>query len=93
MFLSEWREFPSAPCLAEKKRNLLTARVSMLLKSRSPLHASELVSFLVGLRTYQHPAIVTLFNIILFPLTYISVISTCELVVKSFTIIRNDLQW
>jgi len=34
MFLSEWREFPSAPCLAEKK-NLMTARVSMLLKSRT----------------------------------------------------------
>jgi len=36
MFLSEWREFPSAPCLAEKK-NLVTARVSMLLKSRASL--------------------------------------------------------
>jgi hypothetical protein len=22
MFLSEWREFPSAPCLAEKKKQL-----------------------------------------------------------------------
>jgi len=22
MFLSEWREFPSAPCLAGKKKNL-----------------------------------------------------------------------
>jgi hypothetical protein len=22
MFLSEWREFPSAPCLAKKKKNL-----------------------------------------------------------------------
>ena len=32
MFLSEWREFPSAPCLAGKK-NLMTARTSMLLKS------------------------------------------------------------
>ena len=31
MFLSEWREFPSAPCLAKTK--LMTARVSMLLKS------------------------------------------------------------
>jgi len=37
IFLSEWREFPSAPCLAEKKRNLMTARVSMLLKSRASL--------------------------------------------------------
>ena len=36
MFLSEWREFPSAPCLAGKK-NLMTERVSMLLKSRAPL--------------------------------------------------------
>jgi len=36
MFLSEWREFPSAPCLAEKK-NMTTARVSMLLKSRVSL--------------------------------------------------------
>jgi len=32
MFLSEWREFPSVPCLAGKK-NLVIARVSMLLKS------------------------------------------------------------
>jgi len=35
MFLSEWREFPSAPSLAGKK-NLMTARVSML-KSRVSL--------------------------------------------------------
>src|SRR5215469_14889609 len=34
MFLSEWRDYPSAPCLAEKK-TLMTARVSMLLKSRA----------------------------------------------------------
>jgi len=31
MFLSEWREFPSAPCLARGK-NLMTARALMLLK-------------------------------------------------------------
>jgi hypothetical protein len=36
MFPSEWREFPSAPCLAGKK-NLMTARVSMLLKSQASL--------------------------------------------------------
>ena len=35
MFLSEWREFSSAPCLAGGKTNLMTARVSMLLKSRA----------------------------------------------------------
>ena len=33
MFLSEWREFPSAPYLAEKRN--LRAGVSMLLKSRA----------------------------------------------------------
>jgi len=37
MFLSEWREFPSAPCLAGGKKNLMTARVSVLLKSRASL--------------------------------------------------------
>ena len=37
MFLSEWREFPSVPCLAGKKRHLMTARVSILLKSRASL--------------------------------------------------------
>ena len=36
MFLSEWCRFHSAPCVAEKK-NLVTASVSMLLKSRSSL--------------------------------------------------------
>ena len=35
MFLSEWREFPSAPCLVGGKKNLMTARASMLLKSRA----------------------------------------------------------
>jgi len=33
MFLSEWREFPSVPCLAGG--GLMTARVSILLKSRA----------------------------------------------------------
>ena len=36
MLLSEWREFPSAPCLAGGG-NLMTVRVSMLLKSRESL--------------------------------------------------------
>ena len=35
MFLSEWREFRSAPCLAGKKRDLMTTRVSMLMKTRA----------------------------------------------------------
>jgi len=33
----------------------MTARVLMLLKSRASLTCSEVVSFLVGLRIYQHP--------------------------------------
>jgi len=37
MFLSEWREFPSAPCLAGKKKILMTVSVTMLLKSRASL--------------------------------------------------------
>jgi len=36
MFLSEWRAFPLAPCLAREKY-LMTVRVSMLLKSRTSL--------------------------------------------------------
>jgi len=35
MFLSEWREFPSAPCLAGKRKKFMTTRISMLLKSRA----------------------------------------------------------
>jgi len=53
MFLSEWRKFPSAPCLAGGGGNL-TARVSMMLKSRTSLTCFR-ACFLVGLRTYQHP--------------------------------------
>jgi len=46
MFLSEWCEFPSASCLAGKK-NLMTARVSMLLKSSAYL-ICFLASFVPG---------------------------------------------
>ena len=49
MFLSEWREFPSAPCLAGKK-NLKTARVSMFFKSRASLTCFR-ASFLPGRAT------------------------------------------
>jgi len=54
MFLSEWREFPSAPCLAGK--NLMTARVSMWLKSRaSPdmLPFSRCNKKSLGIRRYR----------------------------------------
>ena len=54
MFLSEWCEFPSAPCLAGKKNWLqLASRCGW--NRACPWHASKLVSFLLGLRTYQHP--------------------------------------
>jgi hypothetical protein len=55
MFLTEWREFPWASCLAGKK-NLMTARVSMLLKSRASLTC--LRDCFLPLRakaSYQHP--------------------------------------
>ena len=45
MFLSEWREIPSAPCLSRK--NLMTARVWILLKSRASL-TCFLACFLPG---------------------------------------------
>jgi len=56
MFPSAWREFPSAPCLAGK--TTWWQLVSRCCWNRAhPWHASEIVSFLVGLRTYQHPGI------------------------------------
>jgi len=58
--MSEWREFPSAPCLAEKKRNYWQFTSRCCWNRARPWHASELVSFLVGLRTYQHPGTVAL---------------------------------
>ena len=54
MFLSEWREFPSAPCLAGKRTWWQLASPCCRNRTR-PWHASELVFFLVWLRTYQHP--------------------------------------
>ena len=54
MFLSEWCEFPSASCLAKKKKWQLASRCCW---NRAKLHASELVSFVVGLTTYHHPGI------------------------------------
>ena len=55
MFLSEWREFPSAPCLAGGKISWWQLASRCCWNRAHPWHASELVSFPVGLRTYQHP--------------------------------------
>ena len=82
MFLSEWREFPSAPWgagkslartgrkqanvsvrmawnflrrLALQEKNLdYSSRLDVVENCARPWHTSEVVSFLVGLRTYQH---------------------------------------
>jgi len=56
-FLSEWREFPSAPCLTGKKKTLWQLASRCCWNRARPWHASVLVSFLVGLRSYQHPGI------------------------------------
>jgi len=53
MFLSEWREFPSVPCVAGKTTWWQLASRCCWNRAH-PWHASGLVSFLVRLRTYQH---------------------------------------
>jgi len=55
IFLSEWREFPSAPCLARGGGTWWQLASRCCWNRARPWHASEFVSFLVGLRTYQHP--------------------------------------
>jgi len=47
MFISEWREFSSALCLAGKKPDN-SSRPDVVEIARFPF-------FLVGLRTYHHP--------------------------------------
>ena len=57
MFPSEWREFLSALCLAGKKKPYENSRLDVVEITHVAWHASELVSFPVGLRTYQHPVV------------------------------------
>jgi len=64
MFLSEWREIPSAPCLAGK-RNFMTSRVLMLLKSRA---SADMLPF--SLCSKKRLAIRRM-NRLLFPMTLI----------------------
>ena len=40
MFLSEWREFPSAPCLAGKKKFVYSSRLDVVEISRVASHGS-----------------------------------------------------
>jgi hypothetical protein len=55
MFLLEWLVFPSAPCLTGKETWWQIASRCRWNRAR-PWHASELLSFLVRLRNFQHPA-------------------------------------
>jgi len=57
MFLSEWLEFPSAPCLAKKKKIDDISRLDVVEIARVHDMLPGLFSFPVGLRTYQHPGI------------------------------------
>jgi len=56
MFLSEWRKFSSAPCLAGGKKKLDDSLRLVVVEIARVLNMlPKLVSFLVWLRTYQHP--------------------------------------
>jgi len=54
MFLAEWREFPSAPSLAEKNKTSWQLASRCCWNRARSCYASEFVSFLVWLRTYRH---------------------------------------
>ena len=58
MFLSEWREFPSTPCLAWKK-NSMTARVSTLLKSHASLTCFQACFFPCRAKDLPAPQYIT----------------------------------
>jgi len=57
MFLSEWRAFPSAPCLAGK--NLMATRVSILLKSCASLTLFQACFLPGGAKDVSEPRIYT----------------------------------
>jgi len=48
MFLSEWREFPSAPCLAGKKKIDDSSRLDVVEIARVPDMLPSLLSSLPG---------------------------------------------
>jgi len=50
-----WISFGALPCTKKKIDN--SSRLDVVEVARFAWHASELVSFLVGLRTYQHPGV------------------------------------
>jgi len=61
MFLSEWREFPSALCLAGKRKLDDSSRLDVVEIAR--VNASVIFSFLVGVSIYQHPCVIDSFQV------------------------------
>jgi len=59
MFLSEWHEFPSSPCLAEKKKLDDSSRLDVVEIAIVPDMLPSLFPSWSGLRTYQHHGIMT----------------------------------
>ena len=57
MFLSEWREFPSAPCLAGKKKLDDSSRLDVVEIARVPDMLPSLFPSWSGSRTCQHPGV------------------------------------
>jgi hypothetical protein len=83
MFLWEWRAFPSAPCLAGNKKPWWQLASRCCWNRARPWHASEPVSFLVGLRTYQYPGMIR------DSLTWIWILYTV-IILTSYRVIRID---
>jgi len=55
----KWREFPSAPCLARGGGFDDSSRLDVVEIAQVPDVLPSFFSFLIGLRTYQHPGIYT----------------------------------
>ena len=55
MFLSEWRQFPSAPCLAGKEYLDDSSRLDVVEIARVPYMLPSLFPSWSRLKTYQHP--------------------------------------
>jgi len=70
MFLSEWHEFPWALCLAGERIVDDSLRLDVVEIARVPDMLPSLFSFLVGIRTNQHPGT-------------LHCIQTCEILIES----------
>ena len=98
MFLSEWREFPSAPCpTGGKKKNLMTARFSMLLKSRASMTCFR-ACFLPGrAKDLSAPGILYMqLYMLCFPCVYASSLAgwrMCSIQYRSNSQIHCKISW